>query len=1002
MKKQIYISLLLFVGITIRANAQGYWQQKVDYTIDVTLNDKSHFLNGDIRMVYYNQSPDTLTEIWMHLWPNAYSTQFTALAKQLKLNKEYQFMNAPDSLYGYIDSLSFTVDAERVPFEFQQPDVDIGKITLLEPLLPGDSILIESPFRVKIPGSFSRLGHVGQSYQITQWFPKPVVYDKNGWNPMPYLDQGEFYSEYGSFDVKITLPRNYIVGATGDLQDESELNFLNALAEKTAKIDSFDKGNTEFPPSETAYKTLHYKQNNVHDFAWFADKRYHVLKGEVVLPNSQRKVTTWVMFTNAYADYWKKSIEYINDATYYYSLWNGDYLYNQVTAVDGALSAGGGMEYPNVIVIGAVGSDRSLEQVIMHEVGHNWFYGMLGSNERVHGWMDEGINTFNESRYMKTKYPEERLKDEIGLKINSNIFGIERTEAPAIMLLGYKLIAGMNKDQAIETHSADFSPTNYGLIMYGKTGLVFEYLRNYLGTALFDSCMQTYFKEWNCKHPQPEDMRAVFEKITGQDLRWFFYDVLESKQVLNHAFCRVRKKGDVYRIKTMNKSSIPTGAVLQFYTKDSLVGSTTIPPYLGKSTTTSSLSFDRIALNGFQQSPELYHSRNYYHKRGIFRISRPLKLTPIFSIEDPKRQYLFFSPVIGYNYYDRTHFGLAFYNHLLPEKKLEWEGLGFYAPHSNKFNTTAGIRYNIYTRNSTTIRKITLGAGHREFSSGNNRFNRPDNPRLPRALYVRGYAQVHFQSPAHSTRKSYLEVEHKWVDECPGYWKTNRPEIDVPDDIVYKERSYTTLRWIGSEQLYSYNHHWKAEIEQFKQRTKLRAIYTYQPLMYKRKKRAEVRAFAGLILNPNHTTGYEQGFDVLYLSNSFDYTFQRTLLEREGRFSNSYNPIDKILVSEDAGFVGDNKSTLNISNAYVSVNSYLPIPKLPFNLFINQAVDGDLNYFAESGVGISLLKNNMRILFPIVNNLQKKEIHWASQYSFRIYLPIESLNPFSLVKNLGI
>ena len=165
--------------------------------------------------------------------------------------------------------------------EYHPEHIDICKLILNNPLKPGESIKISTPFFVKIPnGRFSRLGHVDQSYMITQWYPKPAVFDQNGWHPIPYLSQGEFYSEFGSFDVSITLPSNYTVGATGDLQNQDEIIRLNKLAEITKNISEFSDEMT-FPKSNSKNKTLRYIQNNIHDFAWFADKRYHVLKGEV-------------------------------------------------------------------------------------------------------------------------------------------------------------------------------------------------------------------------------------------------------------------------------------------------------------------------------------------------------------------------------------------------------------------------------------------------------------------------------------------------------------------------------------------------------------------------------------------------------------------------------------------------------------------------------------------------------------------------------------------------
>ena len=231
----------------------------------------------------------------------------------------------------------------------------------------GQSIKVATPFKVKIPsGDISRMGYVGESFQITQWYPKPAVFDQNGWHQMPYLTQGEFYSEYGTFDVSITLPTNYVVCATVDLQTESEIEFLNVMAEKSqAKLDKADGdfnkgGSSSFPASDSTLKTIRYTQKDIHDFAWFADKRFEVLKGEVELPNSGRKVTSWAMFVPHHTELWSNAIEYLNDATFYYSKWNGDYPYNHVTAVDGTISAGGGMEYPNITVIGNASNKEEL------------------------------------------------------------------------------------------------------------------------------------------------------------------------------------------------------------------------------------------------------------------------------------------------------------------------------------------------------------------------------------------------------------------------------------------------------------------------------------------------------------------------------------------------------------------------------------------------------------------------------------------------------------------
>ena len=200
-----------------------------------------------------------------------------------------KLFNDPE-LNGTIDSLDFRVDGQNVQWNLIPGSPDICRIILDKPVNPGDTINITTPFRVKIPeGVTSRLGHIGESYQISQWYPKPAVYDRSGWHQMPYLDQGEFYSEFGSFDVSITLPANYIVGATGNLQNEREMEMLEELAADTTWKKNLDKGGIHFPPSSEQMKTLRYTENQIHDFAWFADKRFHVLKGKVKLGDSRQR-----------------------------------------------------------------------------------------------------------------------------------------------------------------------------------------------------------------------------------------------------------------------------------------------------------------------------------------------------------------------------------------------------------------------------------------------------------------------------------------------------------------------------------------------------------------------------------------------------------------------------------------------------------------------------------------------------------------------------------------
>ncbi|MEN9968757.1 MAG: hypothetical protein RIR94_939, partial [Bacteroidota bacterium] len=564
---------LLFLLLPFGAFSQ-YFQQDVSYQIEVKLDDKKHILSGYENLTYKNNSAQTLDVIYMHVWPNAYKNKHTALAQQLKRNEGDKIAKADPKDLGYIDSLDFKVNGQAIKWAYSEAHQDIVVLQLNEGLKPGASISISTPFKVQIPsGSLSRLGHIGQSYQITQWYPKPAVYDQNGWNAMPYLNQGEFYSEFGNFDVKITVPANYVVGATGELQTASEIAFLNdKVNESKKKLEKLLNAETDrsknFPESASQWKTIQYKQDRVHDFAWFADKRFLVLKGEVVLPHSKDTVTTWAMFTPQNAKLWANSLEYLHDGTYYYSLWNGDYPYKHVTAIDGTISAGGGMEYPMITVIGNSSSKEELEVVIVHEVGHNWFYGILGSNERVHGWMDEGLNTLNEMRYVQTKYPDNTRFSDMVAGGRFHLGDLDHHDSGDIM---YRTLASFGLDQPLETHSDDFSSFNYGAIMYQKTGVIFFYLMDYLGAEKFDAAMSAYYQQWKFKHPQPADLQKTLETQTGKDLSWLFKDLIQTTKHIDYKVkaVQISKTGTV--VKLVNKGQVDGPIEVNIYGQDKQV-----------------------------------------------------------------------------------------------------------------------------------------------------------------------------------------------------------------------------------------------------------------------------------------------------------------------------------------------------------------------------------------------------------------------------------------------
>ena len=544
--KTLAIYLILLPGLL----AADYWQQKVLYKLDVSLIDSLHQVTGSETITYINNSPDELDFIWMHLWPNAYKNNQSALGQQ-KFNSFSTKMHfLPDSAFGWIEVSNVTAAGQTLQWEYRSADtLDVAKFFLNDPLASGDTLIIDLNFTVRVPNVLSRLGHFGHHYEMTQWYPKPAVYDRHGWHPMSYLDMGEFYSEWGDFEVSITLPENYRVAATGMLQDSTELAWRDSLAqigntyldsfqiEPEPKMPGLEALSQEKPASSGTLKTITFKQDNVHDFAWFADKRFIILRDNVQLA-SGRKVQTWTFALPKNLKHYRLSNTYISQTLTFYSNSFMEYPYEHATVVDGDFSAGGGMEYPMITLINSSGMQPLMELVIMHEVGHNWFYGLSASNEREHPWMDEGLNSYAENRYWANQYNDDYMlalhEEEPGWYPLLRHFAKDATKS-AIEDISYYMSALPKLDQAPNLHSEAFSDFNYGMMVYKKAAISTESLHAYLGNAMMDSVWHAYFKRWAYKHPQPEDIRQVFEAVSGEDLSWYFEDMLGSTGKIDYA-----------------------------------------------------------------------------------------------------------------------------------------------------------------------------------------------------------------------------------------------------------------------------------------------------------------------------------------------------------------------------------------------------------------------------------------------------------------------------------
>lgn len=941
MKKLIYLIFLSLMVITAR---DGYFQQEVNYTIDVVLDDSAHSLTAFESIQYKNNSPDTLDFIWFHLWPNAYKNTETAYAKQAFKNGSTRFYFSDEKTRGFIDSLDFKVNGTKADWYYHDEWIDVAKVMLSEPLFPGGTVTIETPFFVKLPDVYSRLGHSGKHYEITQWYPKPAVYDRYGWHPMPYLNMGEFYSEFGTFDVKITLPENYRIMATGDLVNgDKEYAWLDSLAkidiqnEKPEKLSLLSKikKKKQKDDDRTAItekmKTLHFHQENVHDFAWFADPNWIVRKGELKLADSTRTVTLWSMYLPKNAELWEKSIEYLHDSGYWYSKFYGDYPYNHITAVDGDMSAGGGMEYPNITVISSGGSKDLLEFVIMHEVGHNWFYGILGSDEREHAWMDEGINEYANIKYWEKKYPE-RNGQIIVQDFIQNKLGIgENIDFRWMMgYMGYAGRAISGDDQPMELPSEDYHSGNYGSIVYAKSAIVFRFLQHYIGEKKMDEIMQDYYETWKFKHPQPNDFQSLVESHLEEDMSWIFDDLINSTKVIDYS---LKRRGEKILLK--NEGDITCPVEVAFYNKH---GKEVQKEWYTDIDNEIYLSVpngvEKVVIDPTNQMPDIRRTNN--------STRRPVKFHFVFDQPDYAKKEWYWLPWMVGNTYNGITPGLVLYSGFIPTYDY---GVSFVPMwdfnHNSPVGTFSGKKtyYKTLGLHTLTISGAIADFGNR--SSQSFSFSGVvKKPVVSTPTLTLNGVVYHHNLTGEMLNPEYYDNGDFIVSVLNAVY-SNRPNPLLSYTAFagitkgFEDNSFTKFQFGGT-----LNHRWSKKI------------------------RTGLRFWAGGFIGSGEIPQQYR----TYLGGGVDPNFENILVfDRSADAASMYNLLDEQFVEDGPSLHG---RAVNKNGPIVStdiswgINLSQSIPKLPFRLFTDIAGASDLGEtYIDAGFKVGL--GSVSIFIPL-------------------------------------
>jgi len=413
-------------------------------------------------------------------------------------------------------------------------DDTILESMLPEPLPPGGELQLYIKFYEKIPSLVWRGGWRGKQHDLAQWYPKLVVYDEKGWHPDQYHAQGEFYGEFATFDVSITLPYNYIIAATGvPVEGDPGWNWIEvdtSLSDKEWK-EQYEKQLEQIKKCglKNKERTVKFHAEKVHDFAWLASPDFLYERGE------WNSIPVHVLYQKRARNSWSKKVTQRGERVLkWLSTRIGMYPYPQLSITHGLM--GGGMEYPMLVM-----NSNSSEGLISHEVGHIYFYGMLASDELADAWMDEGGTTYQEGWYQQTNFgPWEYEKDDVpdtnslGFKLNPRVPTRERTISN---LVDY-ITSGYNEPMAKYAHKFK---GGYGINAYTKGAAFYGMLHYMAGDSLWDEICHTYFDRWKFKHVNEQRFRKVCEDVTGEDLGWFFDQWLRKTVAVDYALGKVKK-----------------------------------------------------------------------------------------------------------------------------------------------------------------------------------------------------------------------------------------------------------------------------------------------------------------------------------------------------------------------------------------------------------------------------------------------------------------------------
>lgn len=506
----LFVITIFFSRTSLAENSDAYFQQYVNYDINVKLDVDYHKLDVKETLLYTNNSPDTLKEIYFYVYMNKFRKKSLALPQLFQdkgsITIHQVLENDSANINGLVDETIFHVKLHNI-------------------LFPGYSVRFKFEFTADLPQVEGRLGYFGEHYDIGNWYITPAVYDKQGWHLNQHLDN-EFYQEWGDFKVDIRVPKGFLVGATGNL-----MNLTEAYADTGYYIPNYYLVGEE----DTTNSHWIFEAKNVHDFAWTTDPDYRLLQAQ------WNGITFNVLVFSYNTESWKQVLDWGLKTIQFLSENFGDYPYDQMTVADTYIKAGG-IEYPQITFINDMIHPEyqlaDFRTTIIHEMAHNWFYGILGNNQTEKGWMDEGFTTFAEIKTVESlfgRYTNYPVTEQDFFTQKFSLADDDRS----INARSYLKLAKFEFDNDFVNLHPDYMGREAYILEYDKSAMILFMLEYTLGDSVFKKAMLDYYDKWKFKHPGPEDFISSIEQTSGRELDWFFEQWINTNRKLDYAITDV-------------------------------------------------------------------------------------------------------------------------------------------------------------------------------------------------------------------------------------------------------------------------------------------------------------------------------------------------------------------------------------------------------------------------------------------------------------------------------